>query len=237
MTPEDRQRIQTDADDLAWLRTAWDQSIDDASLRRTSPVIRRLLIGEGHADYLISWRAIGFPSQPLLRGIDLDNYLRGMPSERLTYAQAGGAEYQGITVQPVYRTNYAMTPEEVGARFKAGNPSPREYRLSQFLQSVCILVGQLHNEPNVGTVPLVRVTRQQIIQYVANKLGGAHLDFERKDPRTRPAFEALDRVFAAPVQVAGKDAVYYEILSIGQALARSPSTTKFLDEAKKMLGA
>jgi hypothetical protein len=58
--------------------------------------------------------------------------------------------------------------------------------------------------------------RREIIQYVANKLGGAHYD-ERRDERER----LLDYAQEA-YKVADKKPIYFELLSTGQKLVRSP---------------
>ena len=64
-----------------------------------------------------------------------------------------------------------------------------------------------------------------MIQYVANKLGGAHHDERRgvKDMK----FTLLDQA-VREIQIAGKSAVYFELLSCGKALIKSDDIRKFL---------
>lgn len=235
MSSEQRELIQNVAEDLEWLCSAWGEEVDDASLRRTSPVVRRLLIGEGRGDYLKAWCALGFASQPILYAIDLDNHLnaQGINPQGIAYAQAGGALYHGAVIASLLIANAPATRHDMEARSKTP-PQMREFKLGQYLQSVSVIVGTLPNEED--TVPLVRVTREQVVKYIANKKGGAHFDTSR-DNKTQAAFTSLDKAVAARIVLIDKPAVYYELLSIGQVLARSPSTTKFLDEAKRQLGA
>jgi hypothetical protein len=55
--------VKTVFEDLLFLRQSWDQSTDEPSLRRTSPIFRRLLVKDafGHA-----WRSVGLAKEPKL---------------------------------------------------------------------------------------------------------------------------------------------------------------------------
>jgi hypothetical protein len=77
----------------------------------------------------------------------------------------------------------------------------------------------------IGTV---KVSTVQLIQYVANTLGGSHFDPEGKSPKSRkPVFDLLRRVEAGEFpsfisQVNGRNLVHHELLSVGQVVIRSP---------------
>jgi hypothetical protein len=83
-----------------------------------------------------------------------------------------------------------------------------------------------------------KVSRKQLVQYVANKKGGAHLDGSRKNDEE--AYSALDNVTDA-VQVKGdeklspKNTIYLELLSIGQNLTQSPDIQRFMEAAEAAL--
>jgi hypothetical protein len=128
-------RIRTAVEDLSFLKGEWRQDVDDASLRRASGPMRRLLVD---GDLQRAWHDLGFDKQPIVR-------------------------------------------------------------------------------------------RHLVIKYVANKLGGIHLDPKRdlkKDEEV--GFSLLDQI-ADTYQVAGKQAIYFELLSIGQSISASPDVDRFLE--------
>jgi hypothetical protein len=65
-----------------------------------------------------------------------------------------------------------------------------------------------------------RFSRAQVVKYVANKLGGAHFDTRRGHRKEDPDFILLDKV-TPTVHLLDKPAIYFELLSIGQAVAGS----------------
>jgi hypothetical protein len=74
----------------------------------------------------------------------------------------------------------------------------------------------------------VKVSTTQLIQYVANTLGGAHFDPEGKSQRSQKAAFNLLRTLESgeisgpPFQVNGRNLLHHEILSIAQVVLRSP---------------
>jgi hypothetical protein len=68
------------------------------------------------------------------------------------------------------------------------------------------------------------IARRAVVKYVANKLGGAHID-----PRRTGPYAVLES--AVDVTLLGKPAVYFELLSIGQALANSEDAERFVAES------
>lgn len=72
------------------------------------------------------------------------------------------------------------------------------------------------------------ISRHTVIKYVANKLGGAHHDKRRGTDKENLAFVLLDKVGRdMGLRLLDKPAVYFELLAIGQALAKSPDLRKF----------
>jgi hypothetical protein len=103
-----------------------------------------------------------------------------------------------------------MSEEMIRARSEAGPPAKCPFRLSQFLASPAIVVqGE-------------RLARRDVIKYVRNKLGGTHFDDKRENGEE--AYAMLDSVTKGKFEVLEKRAVYFELLSIGQAVAASPDT-------------
>jgi hypothetical protein len=67
------------------------------------------------------------------------------------------------------------------------------------------------------------VRRRDVIKYVANKLGRTHFDPSRK--KDEQAFRILDAAMNSSV-IVDKRLVYFELLSIGQAVAQSSDADK-----------
>lgn len=221
MTPEDRELIRTVSSDLRYLKEEWDESIDDDSLRRSSTTLRRLLVGEGTGDYSRAWRAVGLKREPSLQAVDLQPQIGpGLPPSTHFLAAGGGTNGMMQATQ-ITHLNRALNPEEIAARFKAGSPT-RWYGMREYLGSPDMVV--------VGTP----ISRRQIIQYVANKKGGAHLDHKR-NAQGDITFTLLDKIGQGGVVLADKQVAYYELLSIGQAVARSPDAQHFITQANALL--
>jgi hypothetical protein len=88
----------------------------------------------------------------------------------------------------------------------------------------------LRRQPRIQ-IGAVKVSTIALIQYVANTLGGTHFDPEGKSPRSRrnPAFALLRQLDAGgglPFQVNGRDLLHHEILSVAQAVIRSPEVVQ-----------
>lgn len=212
MSPDQAREVKVVAADLRYLKKRWGGSVDTDELRRNSVVLRRLLIEDGYGR---AWRALGFPGQPQIAATDLVAHRGKLNPDQIIFAEAGGAKRGTMQVQGITMVNYAMSPEEIAERFKQG-PQSKVYTLPEFLSSECFsLQGKAIN-------------RRQVIKYVANKLGGAHFDTKR-DPNQKDAeiIAFLDEILAS-ARTSDMEAVYYELLSIGQAVARSKDTQKFL---------
>ena len=74
----------------------------------------------------------------------------------------------------------------------------------------------------------VKVSTVQLVQYVANTLGGAHFDPRSK---RKPWFDLLRRLEAGefnvqPALVNGRNLLHHELLSIAQVVIRSPEVTQ-----------
>lgn len=214
--------VQTVKKDLQYLRDEWTQGIDDDSLRRSSTVLRRLLVDN---ELLTAWRQAGFVKQPKLEASTLDYILTHFDEHKIEFAAAGGARFEGLEVCALFAVRHAMSPREARHVYEAGKRTLwKEYLLDDFVKAPCMVIR--------GTL----VNRRLLIQYVANKLGGSHIDTERRlgseSPKKREkeqVFAALDGVYSS-TKVANKNAIFYELLSIGQSLIRSPDIIRFIEE-------
>lgn len=218
MNKDDRYVIQTVAEDLRFLRQECDDSVSDESLRRSSGPLRRLLVEDAYGR---AWRLVGFSGEPQVEAPDLMRNLAGFDEARVTYAQAGGATSRGMKIAQVLEVDFVMSPEQIAERFRRGpEPALSQFGLARFLASVCVI----HRGVNI--------TRRGLIQYVANKLGGVHLD-TRRDPSGDREAIALDEVIAYRM-VGDRPAVYFEVLSVGQSLIASADLKAFAERAESL---
>lgn len=223
MTPEVLERIRVSAEDLSYLRREWDQDVSDSSLRRSSPILRRLLV-----DGLLqrAWRDLNLERQPIIRTPSLDVKLRHLALSKVTFAQAGGGKHREIVVTTVVEYGDYLSQEQALKEFGSSpdDAPERDFLLQDFVKSTCIVVK--------GT----SIDRHTIIKYVANKLGGVHLDPRRDlNKEEELKFTLLDEVRVERV-TCDKPAIYFEYLAIGQALINSPDIDRFLAIAATATG-
>jgi len=220
MTPEALERLRVTAEDLSYLRREWDQDVSDGSLRRSSPILRRLLV-----DGLLqrAWRDLNLDRQPILHTPSLEVKLRNFTLRKITYAQAGGGKHHEMETTTVIEYGDYLSPEQAVKAFGSDAPE-RDFSLRRFIEGTCIVVK--------GTP----ISRHTLVKYVANKLGGVHLDPTRDLSKEEEfKFSLLDEVRAERI-TADKPAIYFEYLSIGQALINSPDIDHFLAIAANAIG-
>ena len=113
--------------------------------------------------------------------------------------------------------NRAKSPEEIKADYERekvaiGQIYPE--KLSLFMKQISFVISG------------VKINREEVIKYIANKKGGAHYDDSRKIDIIGPKgelekkYSLLDNIHNG-TYTADKNAVYYELLSIGQRLIES----------------
>jgi len=215
--------LRTVMEDLLYVTKEWKKDIDDDQLRRDCTVLRRLLIEDNLGRV---WRKVGFEKQPRILSPILD--IAG-DKKRVFFAQAGVAHHKGLEAQ--VEMYYRDVPEEltmgkgIQVKQESGKPAKKPLFLSDFLASTCIIVN--------GT----EISRHDLILYVANTLGGTHLDWERefkKQPSMKAKFEGLDDHYKTG-ETANKESIYYELLSIGQSLANSRDISKLIKHIKQVI--
>lgn len=214
------------AEDLVYLRDL-DFSISRRpEVRIASSILRRLL----HDGTLIStWRVLGFPDQPIFKAIDLNAVLSDIPRRYVQYAYAGGAKlpkasHTGYVLLSIPKEEHeARGRPEVFARElqeKLVLGATKDFPLDQFCVSPCAISGDSG------------VSRLQLVRYVANKLGGVHIDAGRaawSDP-LGAQHRFLDENH---IRVGRFPAVYYEIMSIAQDVSGSEDIRQLIDTAER----
>ena len=97
-----------------------------------------------------------------------------------------------------------------------GGRSHRVYSIDQLLGSSCALIGE------------TLFTRKDIIDYVANRAGGAHFNPKKqvRDEKARK-YAILDN---EPGRLNDVSSIHLELLSIGQFIGESTDAQRYLDE-------
>lgn len=190
-------------EDLQFLRVEWDQSVDEASIRIASPVLRRLLVQN---DLQKAWRKVGLQKSPCVKTYTLDDTFLSDQGETIEFASAGGALYKEARL-----VSFHVTKSEIDHIREPLAPQPPQVAimpLNQYLKSPCMVIDG-HQVP-----------RRALIKYIANKLGGDHFDPGRDDTEEGQLHSWLDQV-RLKYAYEGISFVYYELLTIGQNLVDS----------------
>ena len=214
LSPQEAQLLRVVASDLRFLREEWDQDVSDDTLRRTSTVLRRML---SESDILRAWKAAGLGPQPKIHAPSLTPLFKVLPPHAIAIAMAGGAQVQGAIIQGYVSTQVPPSPE-LEARITSATTKTQDYRLSDFPGSPSIVVK--------GSI----IKRHQVITYVANKLGGAHFDTSRGHKEHEQFYSLLDFA-ASATHFMDKPLVYFELLSIGQALVACSELSRIEEAA------
>src|SRR5215831_12619563 len=108
MLPRD-QLVNIVKEDLQYLQKEWDENIDDASLRRGSTVLTRLLVQN---ELQRAWKAAGFDKEPKIIASNLTSTLKRHPGNTIIFAAAGGAKYKGMQLREMLVLNYTVDQTE-----------------------------------------------------------------------------------------------------------------------------
>lgn len=204
----DRDLLQVTLDDLNYLATEWKQDIDDSLLRITSPILRNLLIYDNlkkaATDVGQRIRIMTPAIYKVISEDDLRDYV---------YWQCGGAVHKGMMVMASGMKNRAISPEEIKSNYeREKNVIGKSYpiKLESYLKQPSFVVD--------GEI----IPRATVIKYVCNKLGGTHYDPSRDHGREviESQFVLLDKI-REQIYIADKNAIFFELLSIGQRVINS----------------
>jgi hypothetical protein len=192
------------AEDLEHLRDDW-LNPKNAAIRRGS-VTLRLLLADGVLQR--AWKESGFERQPTIVAPRLEPVIEKQGAA-IRFASAGGATDQGVTIAGVLSATAPLPPDDF-------SPEGYPFKLNEFIESASIVI---HGEI---------LKRREIVKYFAHIEGGAHL---RLSPRVRNDEEALVRAIEkwnGEIQLVQRDALYFELLSIGQAVGRSEDVQRLI---------
>lgn len=131
--PRDRKGVLAAvASDLGYLADVWSQPIDEQALRRSSNVLRTLLVDNALGR---AWRLVGEKGEPTVEAMDLSRHVAGLEWEKIVFASPAGGSTGGGTMVGALQYADAMSESLIQARYAAGPPRPRRFALSEFLAS------------------------------------------------------------------------------------------------------
>jgi hypothetical protein len=205
--------VETVASDLTFLMNEWDCDIDDQSLRRSSPILRRLLV-EGELQR--AWKHAGYSKEPTIVAPTFDPIVRIMERSDIRMAASGGATHQGI--EHYYVTEIARAlPTETMQEWGTGSTESVTIQLGlrAFTEAPCLILnGQ-------------EVCRRDVIKFVANRLGGVHSS-SKAERKNEQVYRLLDSA-RTTYTVGDKPIVFFQILAAGQSLAKSEDLRVFVE--------
>jgi hypothetical protein len=217
-------------------------SLTGGDIRRGSATLRRLLV----EDVLGSaWRHHGFQREPAIYGPHAEK-LAALRSRRLEHAVSlivGGGRLNNVDVAMigafrVFNPQTGKGPEddegfgvEVSTIARKASGQTATSDLSALVEHPWHLKAYLQAPGAVRRGE--RISRREVIKHFANDIGGVHLDRAKKDApdQTRELVREMEQRVMADTM----DGIYFEVLSIGQAIGRSPDV-KALEEAIKAAG-
>ena len=204
-TMRNNELLEIVAEDISYLQEEWGHAIGNHALRRGSTVLRSLLVQQ---QLHRAWNLAGFDGKLQITASSLKETLKIIPKEKIIFAAAGGAFYKDVAIRGALVIDKAnLTESEISAIDSAGFPEETSV-LHEFVEAPCIVAeGQV-------------ISRRTLINYVANALGGAHYDPKRDRKKTGKVFSLLDRA-ATKFEFEDKNLVYFELLAIGQSIAKS----------------
>jgi hypothetical protein len=213
ISTDDQELLDQTHADILHLEEAFDPATSDDQLRRVSPVLRNLLV---HGHYRTSWRLLCMqPKSPTIIAPRLKT--DGVPEG--SFAMAGG----GQTGPGRQISNFMLSPGIQNVAGVVTDEQDYQFPLSEYMASCSIFAENR------------KISRHQIVLYVANKRGGAHLDRKRKDDDA--SYKALDTLSFIGIGGSRDDEVitekpkhpaFFELLSIGQQVFNSPDTKRLI---------
>ncbi len=192
-------------EDLDYLVTAWPRGeIRDDEIRRSSTVLRRLFT---YHDLVKVWVSVVGKKDFLVPS----SFVQVLDINRLqevNFATASPAQSVGMKIFSAMEFNKIQDGKAPISIKEEVVPLKRYLN-----QPACVISGAL-------------IGRDEIVQFVANKLGGAHVDMGRNKPSEK-SIQAMTQY-----SIGNRPALIHEMLSCGQTLAASESTNELLAALK-----
>lgn len=201
MDPAPSGLIEVVRDDVRYLATRWPSGdVGDDEIRRSSTVLRRLFT---YRDLIKVWLTVVGKRDYIVPS----SYIRVRDVKRLhevDFSTSSTAQNVGMKIFSV--TVYNKIQDGPSPFSIESEDAPIKRYLNQ---PACIIAGK-------------PITRDEIVQFVASKLGGAHYDEGRQKPREH-SVSAMNQYM-----IGNRPALINEMLSCGQVLAASAATKELL---------
>lgn len=232
-------------EDLDWLWNEWwigePDVLSSGHLRRGSSTLRLLLI-EGLLQK--AWRHYGFQGQPTIVAPDIVALAadKGYRLDLAASVIAGGGRQNGLDIAfiGVFRVDNPSTgvPADADEGFavivssisRKATDTPTSSPLDPMVNRAWPLSQYLEAPSAVRRGVMVK--RKEVIEYFRNYVGGSHHDLLKgTQQKKRPHYELvaeLERHVRADI----RDGLYFELLSIGQAVARSADIRELAERIK-----
>jgi len=207
MTRQEEYLIKRVVQHLRYLRDNWNDSIELEEVVRNSNVLRILLVQNALGR---AWRLCGYTYPIRIQALTLTRILSEYDKDKILTAWTGGARYRGV--------QYALVVVFSEEKPKTDSPltpatCQQELTLDEYRRNTCMVV-------RVKDGGLIEINRLELINYVANKLGGTHIDFTRKSNKPlEQKFIALDE--AHNYESVDRSIILLLLLAIGQELVGS----------------
>lgn len=213
--------IEMVSDDLEYLAKEFHHTAEDAEIRRGSAVLRKLI-----SDGLLADAA---------REVDIDISIMALEIRaaltlpEFRFYQLGGGRCNGYRQCHATVRGGAPTDEEIKSLF-ASKPN------GQIDKKKLISLNSYIDQPSY-VLNGMTISHREVVKYVANKLGGTHLDSSRRDAKLLDEkFRVLDSIRTMVEMVyTNKNSIYFELLSIGQCISDSRDIHKLRRRLKEVL--
>jgi len=209
-------------EELNYFQNEWKHDISDIAIRRGSTSLRSLL----HEDKLqLAWKEVGFEKQPRILATSLDYININDPLYDFSFMQAGGAKTFGAEIKNAAVYNRALSDKEIKELYnkEKNEIEQKPISLSEFKKSTCIIINK------------IKISREEVILYVGNKLGGSHFDEKRNIEKTIEAkFFIMDN-YRKMIKIGNRDPIYLELLSIVHYIQQSQDIHKLRKIIKDLL--
>lgn len=134
----------------------------------------------------------------------MSNIITKIGRDKILAAFTGGALHRGAR----FALGVLTLAEDREGKTKEEKPHTEELTLDNYLKSPCMIIQGAD------------INRVELIKYVANKLGGTHIDFQRRANKPlEQKFVLLDGLHN--YEQVDKNIIPYQLLSIGQELVGS----------------
>lgn len=223
------------AADLRALAQAADLHATQHSLRQTSALVR--LIADG--SFRDAWHFVGVEGQPM---IPCQSFAPGYNAQ---FAFIGGATFNAFDLDGTHYGGVRMamqgpsgelidvTPKVSGTEFLEinGNTGSQIGRYGNAALVDHSLKLDYFFSDTVMIVENTRISRRDIIKYIANRRGGAHLKSGGGKHKTEAVFDTLDMLPRLKWQtpVSPFELPFYSLMTIVRNLTDASDTARFLE--------